>query len=57
MEIGNTATISPGPKLEEGVFHCVVQPLFYNLDDMHMLTPNIHEVMAFPQWLSVMHNL
>jgi hypothetical protein len=39
------------------VFHCVLQPLFYNLDDMHKLTLNIHEVMAFTKWLSVKQNL
>jgi hypothetical protein len=39
------------------VFHCVIQPLSYNLDDMHNLTPNIHEVMAVAKWLSVNQNL
>jgi hypothetical protein len=35
------------------VFHCVLHPLCYNLDDMHKLTLNIHEVIAFSKWLSV----
>jgi hypothetical protein len=39
------------------VFHYVLQPLCYNIADMHKLTPNIHKVMAFPKWLSVKQNL
>jgi hypothetical protein len=39
------------------VLHCVLQPLFYNVDDMHKLTPDIHEVMTFPKQLSVKQNL
>jgi hypothetical protein len=31
--------------------------VFYNLVDMHKLTPNIHEVIAFVKWLSVKQNL
>jgi hypothetical protein len=31
--------------------------VFYNLVDMHKLTPNIQEVMTFPNWLSVKQNL
>jgi hypothetical protein len=31
-----------------GVIHCVIQSLYYNLVDMHKLTPNIPEVMTFP---------
>jgi hypothetical protein len=27
--------------------------LCYNSADMHKLTPNIHEVMTFPKWVSV----
>jgi hypothetical protein len=27
--------------------------VFYNLADMHKITPNIHEVIAFTKWLSV----
>jgi hypothetical protein len=56
-EIGNTATISPGLKLRQGVFHCGLKPLFYNLADMHKLTPKIQEVMAYSKWLSVKQNL
>jgi hypothetical protein len=52
-EIGITATISPGLELGRGVFRCVLQPLCYNSADIHKLTSNIHEVMAFPKWLSV----
>jgi hypothetical protein len=39
------------------VFHCVLQSLHYNLVDMHKLTPNIPEVVAFPNWLSVKQKL
>jgi hypothetical protein len=39
------------------VFYYVLQSLYYNLDDMHKITPNIHEVMAFSKWLSVKQNL
>jgi hypothetical protein len=35
------------------VFYYVLESLYYNLDDMHKLTPNIHEVMAFPIRFSV----
>jgi hypothetical protein len=52
-EIGITSTISYGLELGQGVFHCVLQSLCYNLADMRKLTPNIPEVMAFPMWLSV----
>jgi hypothetical protein len=31
--------------------------MLYNLDDMHKLTPSIHEVIAFLKWLSVKQNL
>jgi hypothetical protein len=31
--------------------------MFYNLADMHKLTPNLHKVMAFPRWLSAKQNL
>jgi hypothetical protein len=65
----NTAKLEILPKLHlssnlgeisnclKGVFHCVLQPLCYYLDDMHKLTPNIHEVMAFPKRQSVKQNL
>jgi hypothetical protein len=56
-EIRITATISPGLELGQGVFHYVLQSVYYNLLDMHKLTPNIQEVMAFPIWLSVQQNL
>jgi hypothetical protein len=39
------------------VFHCVLKSMYYNLDDMHKVTHNIHEVMTFPKWLSVKQNL
>jgi hypothetical protein len=42
-----------GLKVGQGVFNYVLQSLYYNLVDMHKLTPNIQEVMAFPNWLSV----
>jgi hypothetical protein len=35
------------------VFHCVLKSLFYNLADMHKITLNIYEVIAFTKWLSV----
>jgi hypothetical protein len=44
-------------ELRQGVFHCVLQSLCYNLADMHKLTPNIQEVMAFLNWLSIKQNL
>jgi hypothetical protein len=55
MEI--TATISSGLELGQGVFHCVLQSLYYNIVDTHKLTPNTKEVMAFPNSLSVKQNL
>jgi hypothetical protein len=42
-------TISSGLKLGQGVLYCILQSLYYKLDDMHKLTPNIHEVMKFPK--------
>jgi hypothetical protein len=56
-EIGITTTISLGLELGQGVLHCVLQSLYCHLHDMHKLTPNIHEVMAFLKWLSVKQNL
>jgi hypothetical protein len=35
------------------VFHCILQSLCYNLADVHKITPNIYEVIAFTKWLSV----
>jgi hypothetical protein len=52
-KIGITATILSGLELGEGVFHCFLYSLCYNIADMHKLTPNIQEVMSFPKWLSV----
>jgi hypothetical protein len=31
--------------------------VYYNIVDMQKLTPNIQEVMTFPNWLSVQQNL
>jgi hypothetical protein len=56
-EIGNTAKISSGLELRQGLLYCVLQPMCYNLADMHQLTPNIHEVIAFSKWLIVKQNL
>jgi hypothetical protein len=55
--IGITATISSELELGQGVYHCVLQSLYYNPVYMNKLTPNIQEVMAFPNWLSVKQNL
>jgi hypothetical protein len=52
-----TSIISSGLELGHGEFHCVLQSLYHNLVDMHKLTPNIQEVMVFPNWLSVKQNL
>jgi hypothetical protein len=52
-EIRNIATNSSGLELGQVVFHCVLQSLCYNLADMHKISPNIHEVIAFTKWLSV----
>jgi hypothetical protein len=49
-----TAIANP-PELNFGqvVLHGALQILHYDLIDMHKLTPNIQEVIAFPNWLSV----
>jgi hypothetical protein len=47
MEIEITVTISYGLKPGQGVLHCVLQSLHYNLGDMHTLTPKTLEDMAF----------
>jgi hypothetical protein len=52
-KIRNTSTTSPELELWQGVSHCVLQSLWYNLADMHKITPNILEVIAFTKWLSV----
>jgi hypothetical protein len=57
MKIGITTIISSRLKLGQGVFHCVLQSLYYNHVDMHTLTLNIQEVMTFLNWLSVKQNL
>jgi hypothetical protein len=44
---------SPEFNFGRGVLHGALQTLHYNLIDMHKLTPNIQEVIAFPNWLSV----
>jgi hypothetical protein len=36
----------------QGVFHCALQTLLYDLIDMHKLTPKIEEVIVFTKWLS-----
>ena len=37
----------------QGMLHGALQTLNYDLIDMHKLTPNIQEVIAFIMWLSV----
>jgi hypothetical protein len=39
-----------------GVLHGALQTFHYDLIDMHKLTPNIQEVIAFTMWLSVKQN-
>jgi hypothetical protein len=56
-EIEITSRISSGFKPGQGVPHCDLQSLHYKLVDMHNLTPNIHEVMAFPNRLSAKQTL
>jgi hypothetical protein len=36
-----------------GVLHGDLQTLHYDIIDIHNLTPNIQEVIVFPNWLSV----
>jgi hypothetical protein len=52
-----TSTISSSLKPGQGVLQCDLQSLHYKLVDMHKITPNIQEVMEFPNWLSVKQNL
>jgi hypothetical protein len=49
-----TAIENP-PELNFGrcVLHGALQTLHYDLIDMHKLSPNIQEVIVFPNWLSV----
>jgi hypothetical protein len=56
-EIEITSTISSGLKPGQGLLHYDLLSLHYNLVDIHKLTPNIQEVMAFSNWLSVQQNL
>jgi hypothetical protein len=51
--LGSLAQFHLGSNLEKDYFDCLLQSLYYNLDDIHNLTPNIQEVMAFRNWLSV----
>jgi hypothetical protein len=48
-----TAIANP-PELNfvRGVLHGALQTLHYDINDMHNLTPNIQEVIAFTKWLS-----
>jgi hypothetical protein len=48
-----TAIANP-PELNfgRGVLHGSLQTLHYDLIDMHKLTPNIQEVIAFTKWVS-----
>ena len=48
-----TAIANP-PELNfgRGVLHAALQILHYDLIEMHKLTPNIQEVIAFTKWLS-----
>jgi hypothetical protein len=47
--IANPLEINFGP----GVLHGDLQTLHYDIIDMHNLTPNIQEIIVFPNWLSV----
>jgi hypothetical protein len=38
----------PELNFERGVLHGALQTLHYDLVDMHKITPNIQEVVAFP---------
>jgi hypothetical protein len=41
----------------QGVQHGDLKSFHYKMVGMNKLTPNIQEVMAFPNWLSVKQNL
>jgi hypothetical protein len=47
MEIEITTTISSGLKPRQGVLQGALQTLHYNLGDVHTLSPNNREDMAF----------
>jgi hypothetical protein len=53
LKLFATAIETP-PELNfgQGVFHCALQTLLYDLIDMHKLTHKIEEVIAFTKWLS-----
>jgi hypothetical protein len=42
----------PDLNFGQGVFHCALQTLQYDLIDIHKLTPKIQEVIAFTKWLT-----
>jgi hypothetical protein len=46
--------IANSPELDcgQGVLHGAIQTFHYDLIDMHKLTPEIQEVIAFTMWLS-----
>jgi hypothetical protein len=54
IELIATAIANP-PELNfgRGELHGALQALQYDIIDMHKLTANIQEVIAFPVWLSV----
>jgi hypothetical protein len=53
MSLVATAIANP-PELDcgQGVLHGALQTSYYDLIDMHKLTPKIREVIAFTMWLS-----
>jgi hypothetical protein len=54
------ATFFPNrPEIQfvQGVQHGDLQSFHYKMVDMHKVNPNIQDVMAFPNWLSVNQNL
>jgi hypothetical protein len=53
LKLFATAIKTP-PELNfgQGVFHCALQTLLYDLIEMHKLTHKIEEVIAFTNWLS-----
>jgi hypothetical protein len=53
MLIATAIENPPELNFGRGVLHGALQILHYGLFDMHKLTPNIQEVIAFQNWLSV----
>jgi hypothetical protein len=51
--VGTAIANPPVLNFGRGVLHGDLQTLYYKLVEMHKLIPNIQEVMAFPNWLSV----